>query len=149
MKNLKKLAALILFIALALSAFVSCGEEETAVGKILLVIGLAEPVEYEVELSEVELSKGLFSVLDYLKTEKGLFYEASGTMINSVGDLKPDAAKGEYIFIYTSVREDFDVSTFSKSMEYKGTQLTSAGIGAAEMTICDGAVIYIGKIVYG
>ena len=64
------------------------------------------------------------------------------------GALKENAAESTYIFIYTSVEKDFDVTTMATKMDYKGTSLTSAGIGATSMTVEDGAIFYIGTIKY-
>lgn len=149
MKRTNKITALILALALAVFAFVSCGGDGDSEGSITLVLGLETPVEYEVDLSKLKVDNGLFSVLDYLVAEEKLTYEKNGTMISSVGELKPDASKGEYIFIFTSVEADFDVSEWGSTVEYKGMTLTSSGVGAGDMTVTDGAVIYIGTIVYG
>lgn len=149
MKKIYKALALMIALVLALSAFASCGDPSGESGSVTIVLGLDTPVEYEVDISKVTIDNGLFSVLDYLKSEGTLSYEASGTMISSVGDLKPDASKGEYIYIYTSCEADFDVSDWKQTMEYKGMELVSSGVGANDMTICDGDLIYIGTIIYG
>ncbi len=142
-----KILALILSAALILCA-TACGGGDEA-GKITVVLGLDAPVEYEVELADVKIENGLFSVLDYLRETESLTYAASGTMIESVGELKPDAAKYEYIYIYTSNPLDFDVSDWAQEMEYEGVKLVGSGVGAKDMSFTDGTVIYIGTIVYG
>lgn len=147
MKKTLKILALILTAALILCACACTGGGGE--GKITVVVGCDVPVEYELDLSDVEIENGLFSVLDYLAQTESLAYTATGTMIDSVGDLKPDASKFEYIYIYTSNPADFDVSDWAQEMEYKGKKLVSSGVGAGDMTFTDGTVIYIGTIVYG
>ena len=149
MKRTNKIIALILALVCSVALLAACGGTTDKDGKITVVLGLDVPVEYEVDLGELTVDAGLFSVLDYLAAEGKLTYEKNGTMISSVGELKPDAAKGEYIYIYTSVEADFDVSDWGTTMEYKGMTLTSSGVGAGDMTVSDGAVIYIGTIIYG
>ena len=149
MKRTNKIIALILALVCSVALLAACGDTTDKDGKITVVLGLDAPVEYEVDLGELTVDAGLFSVLDYLAAEGRLTYEKNGTMISSVGELKPDAAKGEYIYIYTSVEADFDVSDWGTTMEYKGMTLTSSGVGAGDMTVSDGAVIYIGTIIYG
>lgn len=147
MKKALKILALILTAAFIICAS-ACGESESE-GKITVVIGYDEPKEYEIDLSDVEITNGLFSVLDYLGSTESLTYEVNGTMLVSVGDLKPDASKFEYIYIYTSNPTDFDVSDWATEMVYEGTTLVSSGFGAGDMSFTDGTVIYIGTIVYG
>ena len=67
--------------------------------------------------------------------------------MSAVGDLKQEGNR--YIYLYTSVEEDFDVSEYKSTVEYKGQTLTSAGVGAKDMHVKDGAVIYIGTITFG
>ena len=138
-KNFGKLSALLLALIMAFS-LVACQMPDndddgniTDKGKMTLVIERSNSIPYEVNLNDVKIEKGLVSVLDYLKTEGKLDYSMNGTMIDSVGELKNDAAKGEYIYIYTSVTEDADVSQWAKTVEYKGQTLVSSGVGAAEM----------------
>lgn len=147
-KTVKQILALLVLVAVVLCA-AACGAGGDEAGKITVVLGLDTPVEYELDLSDVEITNGLFSVLDYLAENESLTYVANGTMIDSVGDLKPDASKFEYIYIYTSNSADFDVSDWAQEMEYKGKKLVSSGVGAADMTFTDGTVIYIGTIIYG
>ena len=111
------------------------------------MIGTETPTEYKVNLDKVEGSDGLLSVLAYLKAEKGLDYTEAGGFLSAVGDLKQEGNR--YIYLYTSVEEDFDVSEYKSTVEYKGQTLTSAGVGAKDMHVKDGAVIYIGTITFG
>ncbi len=139
---MKKALSLILAVIIVISA-TACGKT-TNKGKMTLVIGAETPVSYEVELDEATTEKGLLSVLTTLKEKEGLEYEEAGGFINSVEGI--ELAEGEYIYIYTSNETDFDVSEYATEMEYKGTRLVSTGVGASEMTLEEGVIVYIGKI---
>ena len=152
-KKIGKLSALLLALIMAFS-LVACqmpeeeGGEPVDKGKMTLVIERSNSIPYEVDLNDVKIEKGLVSVLDYLKAKGKLDYSMNGTILDSVGGLKNDAAKGEYIYIYTSVTEDADVSQWAKTVEYEGKTLVSSGVGAADMHIKADAIIYIGLIVW-
>ena len=146
MKNAKKLLTLILALAMIFSAlaFISCSDEQNdGDGTVTLVVDGKETKEYTVDITGISLDRGLVSVLDVLKERGELDYEIADTFLNKVGDVENDYTAGEYIYIFTSVEADFDVSTYAQTKEYKGQTLTSVGIGALEMTIEDGALIYI------
>lgn len=145
-KHMGRIVTLVLVIAIALCALASCGKSSKN-GFVTVVIGTETPTEYQVNMDKVEGGDGLLSVLAYLKTEKNLTYVEAGGMLTEVGDLKPEAPV--YIYIYTSVGEDIDVSTYATTMEYKGQTLISSGVGAKDMHMTDGAVIYIGTINFG
>ena len=70
-------------------------------------------------------------------------------MINKVGSLENNDETWEYIYLYTSVAQDVDVSEYATTVEYKGQTLTSSGVGASDMHLEDGAIIYIGTIIFG
>ena len=112
------------------------------------MLGTATPKEYTVELEKLGEGSGLIPLLNYLKENEGLGYSISGTFLDSVGEISNDYANITYIYIYTSVERDFDVSEYKTTISYKGTELVSSGVGATEMTLTDGAVIYIGTIVW-
>ena len=145
-KNIGRILSVVLVVAMLLCALASCGENSKT-GFATLVIGTEIPTEYKVNLDKVEGSDGLLSVLAYLKAEKGLAYTEAGGFLTAVGDLKQEGNR--YIYLYTSVEEDFDVSEYKSTVEYKGQTLTSAGVGAKDMHVKDGAVIYIGTITFG
>ena len=67
-------------------------------------------------------------------------------MINSIGGLENDCVLGSYIYIYTSVEADFDVSEYRMEMDYNGKTLVSSGVGLDEMRLLDGAIIYVGTV---
>ncbi len=148
---MKKILSLLLVAALLGCALTSCAlfsENDTA-GTATLVIGTETPKVYEVPLSQLSAGAGLFPVFEYLGENEGLEYDISGTMLNSVGGLANDYDLGRYIYIYTSVEKDFDVSEYKMEMEYEGKTLVSAGVGFNEMSVTDGAIIYIGLISWG
>ena len=148
---MKKILSLILALMLTLSiglTLASCSENDS-VGNATLVIATEEKQVYDIPLSKLSEGKGLLPVFEYLKAEKGLEYDIDGTMINNVGGLENDYDLGSYIYIYTSVEADFDVSEYKEEIEYDGKTLVSAGVGFNEMTLTDGAVIYIGLISWG
>ena len=141
---MKKTLSLILAVIIVISA-TACGKKSET-GTMKLVVGAETPVVYEVNLDEAEITKGLFSVLEHLKETKDLQYAAEGTMLTQIEGIT--LGKGEYLYIYTSNEADFDVSEYAVEMEYEGTRLVSSGVGAEQLTISDGTIIYIGKIVF-
>ena len=146
MKKFRKIIALTLALTLVLLSLVSCGGNENASGSVTLVVAGEETKEYEVSLDGLTIDRGLVSVLDALKSDGKLDYGITGTMLDYVGDVKNDYEKDEYIYIYTSVEKDHDVSEYKREIEYKGQKLVNAGMGADQMAIEGGALIYIGTI---
>ena len=142
---MKKLLSLALVLVMILASLCACSKNSSE-GSATLVIATEEIQVYEVPLSKLSQGKGLLPVFEYLKEEKGLGYDVSGTMINSVGGLVNDYDLGRYIYIYTSVEADFDVSEYKMEIEYDGKTLVSSGVGFGEMSVVDGAIIYIGLI---
>ena len=148
---MKKIMSLILALILTLSlglTLVSCKGNDS-VGNATLVIATEKKQVYDIPLSKLGEGKGLLPVFEYLKEEKGLEYDIDGTMIKNVGGLENDYDLGRYIYIYTSVEADFDVSEYKEEIEYEGKTLVSAGVGFNKMTLTDGAVIYIGLVSWG
>lgn len=144
---MKKLLASLLILTLALFSLAACSQSDK-VGSVTLVLGTETPREYTADLEKLCEGNGIIPLLNYLKETEGLDYSISGTYLNSVGEIKNDYASGTYIYIYTSVERDFDVSEYKMTLNYKGTELVSTGVGATEMTLTDGAIIYIGAIVW-
>lgn len=137
--------ALLLALLLVAVTFVGCKQEEKSERGFCTVVLEAEPaVEYRVNLDNVTGTNGLFAVLDYLKESEGLSYEENSGMLTEVGDVKQDTTAGKYVYIWTSVEKDFDVSAYASTQTYGDLTLTSSGVGAKDMTVTDGAVIYIG-----
>ena len=145
---MKKILSLIIVIALlaaSLTLTVSCSQNDTS-GEAPIVIGTEEEKVYTVPLSELSEGRGLMPAFEYLKANEGLEYDISGTMINSIGGLENDYVLGSYIYIYTSVEADFDVSEYRMEMDYNGKTLVSSGVGLDEMRLLDGAIIYVGTV---
>ncbi len=171
-KNKMKKSTKFISLALALMclafSFVGCGDDEvvdntpktenTSVievgnqssGKIVkLVIGGTNEVVYSVDYSGISLDKGALSVIEYLAANKGLEYEIDGTMLTRVGAIKQDLSTATYVYLWTSVEADFDVSEWApENKSWNGKTLIASGVGASDMTIENGAVIYIGTVKY-
>ena len=153
---MKKPLCILLAVVLVFTATVAaaCTPDETpapgsdvfeADDEMRLVIAYDEPEEKVLPLSGLSRNIGLMELFD----ECGIEYTAADGFLYSVEDLSPDGTNGEYIYIYTSVVSDFDTSANAEEIEYDGVTLVSSGVGAAEMTIEAGAVVYIGTIIYG
>lgn len=103
--------------------------------------------EYTVPLSKVNGELGALGLFVYLKEEEGLEYEADetayGAYLTKVGSIANDSSKGKYVYVWTSVEEDFDTSAYALTVEYKGQTLTSSGLGISGMSVHDGAIIYV------
>lgn len=145
-KFAKSQIAFVLALTLTLVSLVSCGlfgyDTVDVDYTVTLVIKGDDTVYTYKATEEKTLDNGLFSLLDALDIE----YSESSGMFYSVGKLAPEPP--EYIYIYTSVAADADVSTYKQEMTYDGKTLTSSGVGAKDMTFEDGAIIYIGTISY-
>ena len=150
--NFKSVSARILAVVIILStlliAVLGCTESKD--GYATIVVGEETPKEYKVNLDKVDIKEGLMSVLEYLKKEQGLnyaaTYSATGAYLTEVGGIKEDIENHVYLYIYTSVEKDFDVSEYATTKDYNGRILMNSGVGASSMTIEDGAVIYVGTI---
>lgn len=148
-----RLLALAVAIAIALLSLTACGgTQNDAEGTIRLVIFDESAVEYTIDLSELGEGDGLIPALDYLAENEGVSYTATdggfGAYLTALGTLCENAAEDKYLYVYTSVEADFDVSAYAMTVEYDGLTLTSSGVGISEMSLTDGAVIYVTYIVY-
>ena len=151
--KLSRILALALALAVALLSLVSCGTGETdAAGTVTVVIYDTEAMEYTVSLDSLSEGKGIIPVLDYLKAEEGVDYTATdsgfGAYLTELGTLKENAAEGKYLYVYTSVESDFDLTAYALTVEFGGKTLTSSGVGISEMSLTDGAIIYFTYITY-
>jgi hypothetical protein len=125
--------------------FVGCKQEEKSESGFCTIVLEGDPaVEYRVNLDKVTGTDGLLSVLEYLKETEGLAYTESAGMLTEVGAIRQDPAAGKYVYIWTSVEKDFDMTVYASTKTYGEATLTSSGVGAKDMTLADGAVIYIG-----
>ena len=144
---MKRILSAALVIALLILSLASCLKNESdSVGNATLVIASEEPSTYDIPLSLIGEDGGFYEALLYLRDEKGLEFDETSGYLNSIGGLANDYEKGSYIYIYTSVESDFDVSEYKIEMEYEGVKLVSGGVGIYDMSLRDGAVIYIGTI---
>ena len=169
MKKTLRLISAILILALLAFSFAACEKEEIEdntpkteesnvievgnqnSGKVMkLVIGGAKEKIYSVDFSGIEITEGAMSVVKHLATLGKLTYKADATgYLTEIGDLKMDQATATYIFLWTSVEKDFDVSEWATTKEWDGKTLTSSGLGISDMTVENGAVIYVGTVSYG
>ena len=147
----KRIVAILIATAALIASLTSCYTLGGG-GTVTVVVAGDTITEYDVYLERIEGNEGLISVLDYLKENEGLSYSSNdagyGAYLTEVGEVKQDPSAGKYVYIYTNVEADFDVSQYASTVEYKGETLTSAGVGASSMRIEDGAVIYITYIIY-
>lgn len=144
-----KILAFVMTFAMVLTLG-ACNNESDDFGTMTLVVAGDSITKYEINIEDVEITEGLVSVLKHLEAEKGLEYEIAGTYLNKVGEVEnnaANAAEGKYLYIYTSVSRDMDVSQYAETVEYEGETLTSSGVGASEMHIEDGCVIYVGYLI--
>ncbi|GEM_PF-5346416 len=154
---MKNRIGILFLITLFLFSFSSClteslsaifgqkGEVEDT-GTVTLVLAQDEnaPTVYTQALSDVEGDEGLFSVLDALKIP---YVEKDG-FLKQVGDVEEDAGRGVYVILWTSVEADADTSGWIENRVYDGRTLYPSLVGGKDMTVKDGAVLYVGTVVY-
>jgi hypothetical protein len=148
-KTLKRVLFAALACVIAACCLSACTDrEQKLTGTMTLVVEGQPPVEYGVELKNVKITQGVMSILEYLKKTLALEYTASDGFLTKVGSLSPEG--NSYICIYTSVKKDFDVSgsEYVTTIEFNGQTLTSSGVGASDMTIETGCIIYFGIATY-
>ena len=145
--------ALALALVICLAGLCACGGSSDNEGSVTVVVasGGVEN-EYTVDLADLEITEGALTVLKYLEQTEGIEVVMKdgiyGAYLTKVGIAEADDATGAYVAIYTSVASDFDVSAYAKTIDYKGTSLTTSGLGISSMSVKDGAVIYICEEVY-
>lgn len=149
MKNFSKVAVIVcIMLALVLCA-VACQPDTPSKGEVTIVIAPleGEATEYTIDLSDIAEGGGVVAILDYLQANKGLKYTSEdrgyGAYLTKVGVLEEKPEAGEFIYLYTSVAKDFDVSEYASTVEYQGKTLTNSGVGVSSMSVEDGAIIYI------
>ena len=154
MKKYAKIITAILLVFLLALTFVACIDPDNdSQGTMTLVLLNGDDAkEYTVDLSKIpsdSVQTGLIAVLDYLQTDGQLTYTEAGGLLTQVGDLIEDRVDGKYIYIYTDVEADFDVSEYAVQITYKEKSYTNSGLGASQMNIKDGCTIVITYIVWG
>ena len=91
------------------------------------------------------------AVLEYLKNNNNLTYtsqeSAYGAYLTQVNSLKEE--NGNYIYLYTDVEKDFDVSEYATTVDYDGKTLTNSGVGVSQMSVKEGCTILITTISFG
>ena len=142
---------LIVVTVLSLVCFTACGDKKGK-GDVTVVIAYEDGAkEYYVNEKDVE-GEGVIPIMLYLKEKKGLNFVTTegkyGAFITEIGDLKPDAGKKQSIWIYTSVGKDKDVSEYATTVTYKGSVLTSSGVGISSMHVEPDAIIYFVMLTY-
>ena len=135
-------------LALICVCFTACSLPETDTdapdtGIMYLVIA-NDAEEHNYSVYSVELN-GVGNVFDALDAAE-VGYQQSGGFINAVDGIT--LGENEYIYLYTSVEKDFDVSQYALTLDWCGVTLTSSGLGASDMTLESGCIIYLGTLVY-
>ena len=152
-RNSKTLITLLLALTLIFS-LCACGANNAAPENggteeyVTLVIAGEETVKYTVNLDNLSEGDGIIPLFEYLRDTEGVAFEMNGTMVEMLGELTNDAAANSWIYIYTSVAADADISAYAKTVEYEGKTLTSSGFGANQMHLEGGAVIYVTTITF-
>ena len=130
-------------VALCTLAFTGCGVKYFESGAEMTLVIASDPVsEYSIDLSGRPENVKVTELMD----AEGIPYTMSGTMITGAGGLTQSG--NVYIYLYTSVEKDKDVTVWATELEYKGKTLVNSGVGILDMTVEDGCVVYIGTIVY-
>ena len=152
---MKKITALIVFIALMLTALTSCGTAIAEKGDVTVVIEAADG-EYEVYKTYLEnvenKNNGALGVLENLRDREEnplhVVYSNStyGAFITEIGSIKQDESEGKYVVAYTSVESDSYAS--APTQIYEGTTLFSSGVGISSMTVNEGTVILFRIVEY-
>ena len=154
-KYSKILVAILLISLLATTLFACINPDNDTSGKMTLVILDGDnATPYTVDLAKIpsgDSSKGLIAILDYLKDNGKLTYTADdsgyGAFLTQVGELKQ--GDGYYLYVYTDVETDIDVSQYATQVTYNGKSYTNSGVGVSQMSVKDGCTIIISTIYFG
>ena len=146
------LIALVLMLALSLTACVSGGVGSSGTATIVIEGADGSYTTYDVDLSKLEKrDEGVISLLEYVASMEGstLYYNVQwgggyGAYITSIDTLTPNPMN-QYIAIYTTEKEDFAVPTewtpTVPTVKYGEITLTYTGVGLSSMHVKDGTVI--------
>lgn len=165
MKNAKRLSAWILAIALAVSllTFAACTDKPQKITlenldlpdlaeKEMVVVEKVGDKEYNYfvvpltgDLSE---KSSLLDVLNYIKDNFEVEFDQTDGFINKFDQLANNQEKGEFVFLYTSVEEDFATDAYVQEFDCDGVTVKTSNFGCAEMHVEYGCVIYISTIIY-
>ena len=150
-------------LAAALVAFAGCAGDELKGVMTIVLDNQTEPaVEITVDLAEGEFTtrQRLLDVLFWLGEKDEIDFNFTGGVtgaflsdISSKGEnavsVASNAAENKWLYIYTSVKQDEDVSAYKSEYEYNGVKNVNSGVGASHMHLESGAVIIFTYIVYG
>ena len=150
-------------LAAALVAFAGCAVDELKGVMTIVLDNQTEPaVEITVDLAEGEFTtrQRLLDVLFWLGEKDEIDFNFTGGVtgaflsdISSKGEnavsVANNAEENKWLYIYTSVKQDEDVSAYKSEYEYDGVKYVNSGVGASHMHLESGAVIIFTYIVYG
>lgn len=146
----KKILTLILTIAMLATVLCGCADPnpDAIKGTATVVVAGTTNQTYSVNFEDAKLTKNstAYDLLAYLNEKENLTLESTdgtyGKTLNKVGDLV-NGVNGKYIYVYTSIAQDFDTSAYVTTVTYEGKTLTSSGVGISAMHIADGCIIYV------
>ena len=142
---MKKLLVIILSIVTVFLMFGCSVGGEASQGQMTIIVDGGQ--EYKVDLSKVEVTEGVLSVLKYCAKENNLNIAVNGTMLTEFASLKQ--ANDYYLWIETTCKKDFDLTTYATSRDYNDMHFVSSGLGVKDMTVEDGVYIYISLKYWG
>ncbi|MCM1289524.1 MAG: hypothetical protein NC132_02595 [Corallococcus sp.] len=166
MKNAKRLSAWILVVALvvSLSVFAACTDKPQKITlenlqlpdlseKEMVVVEKVGDKEYNYFIvpltGDLSEKSTLLDVLNYIETNFDVTFDQTDGWINKFDKLANDQSKGEYVFLYTSVAQDFAQDAYVQEYDCDGVTVKTSNFGCAEMHLEYGCVIYITLITYG
>lgn len=147
---MKRISIMIIAVALCLMLVVTAGcHADVPVGSegsaTLILTTEGDKLDtYTVLIEDLEQATAI-SLLDYLAENKGLHlvYQDSdwGAYITEVGSLV--AGDNTFINTYTSVQSQWDSGAFFSTTTVLDIEVGTSGVGASELILTDGCVIYM------
>ena len=162
MKNVKRLSAWILAIALVVSlcALVACVDKPQPQELTELTLPTLKEDQMAViikngdnDYTSVTVTLGqkgveaetAEQVLAYLKEVGAIVLEwhddAFGKYIDKLGKIQP-ASQSQWVKIFTSNSAQFDTSAWAQTYTVDGVTLTTAIVGVTELSVAPGVIIY-------
>ena len=164
MKFLKKIFVLLIATLSLFSICVFTGCNDALSGTMTLVIenpNVEENVVLTVDLSSFKKGDSVFTVLEAYENSGDIYMEvqtgAYGAYITEIGKYGDDGQKiviikaqdtatsSIFVSFYTTVESD---TAFADTLTYSGVTVGSSSFGASQMSIENGAIIYITEGVY-
>ena len=104
-------------------------------------VGNTDITAYAVDVTKVEVTEGVFSVLKYLKDNEGMTFEYAdstyGAYITAIGDYKAEG--NAYVAIYTTYDEDKNLpGPYTSEITFDGRTFVTSGWGASSMHVVGG-----------